>query len=65
MSVWFKVVKEVSKYGLKIKNFQAGSLYEYINGARDNLDYTDAMFTNSLFSKFIRDNGMRTYKEYR
>ena len=33
-----------SKYGIKIKNFQAGSLYECNCGVRNNYDYTKAMF---------------------
>ena len=36
----------MSEYGLKIKNFEAGSLYGYNLGVRDRLDSTDAMFTN-------------------
>jgi len=52
----------VSKYGLKIKNFQAGSLFGYNNGTRDRLDSTDAMLTNSLFSDFIIQNGLNVWK---
>ena len=53
----------MSKYGLKIKNFQAGSLFGYNNGTRDRLDSTDAMLTNSLFSDFIIKNGLNVWKE--
>ena len=52
----------MSKYGLKIKNFQAGSLFGYNNGTRDRLDSTDAMLTNSLFSDFIIQNGLNVWK---
>lgn len=52
----------MSKYGLKIKNFQAGSLFGYNNGVRDRLDSTDAMLTNSLFSDFIIQNGLNVWK---
>lgn len=52
----------MSKYGLKIKNIEAGSLYSYNLGARNNFDYTDAMFTNSLFSDFIIQNGLNVWK---
>lgn len=52
----------MSEYGLKIKNFEAGSLYGYNLGIRDRLDSTDAMFTNSLFSDFLKDNGLNIWK---
>ena len=47
-----------SKYGIKIKNFQAGSLYECNCGVRNNYDYTKAMFTNNLLMYFLLDNGL-------
>ena len=53
----------MSKYGLKIKNIKAGTLFGYNQGIRDHYDYTDAMFSNSLFSDFIRANGMNVWKE--
>jgi len=53
----------MSEYGLKIKNIKAGTLFGYNQGIRDRYDYTDAMFSNSLFSKFIRNNGMNVWKE--
>ena len=43
----------MGKYGLKIKNFQAGSIYEYNLGVRDIYDYTDAMLPNSLFLDYL------------
>lgn len=52
----------MSKYGIKIKNFQAGSLYGYNNGTRDKLHSTDAMLTNSLFSDFMVSNGLNVWK---
>ena len=53
----------MSKYGLKIKNIEAGSLYGYNLGARENYDTTNAMFTNSLFSDFIKSHGLNIWKE--
>ena len=53
----------MSKYGLKIKNIKAGTLFGYNQGIRDHYDYTDAMFSNSLFSDFIRANGMTVWKD--
>lgn len=53
----------MSEYGLRIKNFEAGSIYEYNSGVRDILDYTDAMLTNSLFSDFLVRNGLNVWKE--
>lgn len=52
----------MSEYGLKIKNFQAGSLYGYNIGVRDRLDSTDAMLTNSLFSDFLKENGLNIWR---
>lgn len=53
----------MSKYGLKIKNIQAGSLYDVNLGVRDNLDSKDAMLTNSLFLDFLKENGLTVWKE--
>lgn len=52
----------MSEYGLKIKNYEAGSLYGYNLGIRNNIDSTDAMFTNSLFSDFLLENGLNVWK---
>lgn len=52
----------MSEYGIKIKNFEAGSLYGYNLGVRDRLDSTDAMLTNSLFSDFLKENGLNIWK---
>lgn len=53
----------ISEYGLKIKNIEASTLFEYNKGLRDHYEYKDAMFTNSLFKDFITANGMKTWKE--
>lgn len=53
----------MSQYGIKIKNFEAGSIYSYNLGVRDNLDSTDAMLTNSLFSDYLKEIGIDIYKE--
>lgn len=52
----------MSEYGIKIKNFEAGSLYGYNLGVRDKLDSTDAMLTNSLFSDFLKEIGLNVWK---
>ena len=51
----------MSEYGLKIKNFQAGSIYDCNLGIRDSYHYTDAMLTNSLFSDFMIKNGLNVW----
>lgn len=51
----------MSEYGLRIKNIEAGSLYGYNLGVRNNYDYTNAMLTNSLFSDFIAQNGLNIW----
>lgn len=52
----------MSKYGVKIKKFQAGRLYEYILGVRE-FSYTKAMMINSLFLYYLQDNGLKTSKD--
>ena len=52
----------MSEYGLKIKNIKAASLFEYYLGLRESYQTTPAMFSNSLFSDFIRANGMASHK---
>ena len=53
----------MGEFGLKIKNIQAGSLKGYIDGVRSRFDYTDAMFCNSLFYYYIREHGLKDYKD--
>ena len=48
----------MSQYGLRIMNFEAASIYEYMNGFRDRLDSTKAMLVNSLFLDFLLDNDL-------
>lgn len=54
---------KISEYGLKIKNIEASTLFEYNIGVRDHYEYKDAMFTNSLFSDFLKRSGMKTWKD--
>ena len=53
----------MGKYGLKIKNIEAGILYECNLGVRDYMETTDAMLTKSLFYDFLLANGLRTYND--
>lgn len=53
----------MGKYGLKIKNIEAGILYECNLGVRDYMETTDAMLTKSLFYDFLLENGMQTYND--
>lgn len=52
----------LSEFGLKIKNIEASTLFEYNIGVRDHYEYKDAMFVNSLFKDFLDENGLRNYK---
>lgn len=52
-----------TKFGYKIKNIQAASIWEVNHGARDNLDTEDAMLTNSLFLDFLEENGLNVWKD--
>lgn len=53
----------IGEFGLKIRNIQAGSLKGYIDGTRTKYDYTDAMFSNSLFYYYIRQHGLKDHKD--
>lgn len=53
----------MGKYGLKIRNYEAGSIYEYDLGLRDYYDYQDAMLTNSLFLDYLYEIGIETIKD--
>lgn len=53
----------MGKYGLKIKNYSAGSVYEHNLGVREHYDYTNAMLTNSLFLDFLYENGINVWKD--
>ena len=48
-----------SKYGVKIKNYKAGSICEYTLKVRDKYHCKNAMFTNNLFLYFLLDNGLK------
>nr|DAW84277.1 MAG TPA: hypothetical protein [Bacteriophage sp.] len=51
------------KYGIRIKNIEASTLYEYNNGVRDHFEYKKAMFTNSLFKDYLMENGLKLLNE--
>ena len=53
----------IGEFGLKIKNIEASTLFEFNNGVRDHYEYKDAMFTNSLFCDYLKENGMKTWKD--
>lgn len=49
----------MSEYGVKIKNIEAATLYEYNSGIRQRYLSTQAMMTNSLLLEFLKNNGLR------
>ena len=49
---------EKNKYGIRINNIAAGSIYEYQHGLRNKLDMTKAMLVNSLFLDYLLDNNL-------
>lgn len=51
----------MSEFGLKIRNIKAATLFGYNQGYRDRYDYTEAMFSNSLFYDFIIKNGLSVW----
>ena len=53
----------MSDFGIKIKNIEASTLFEYNNGVRDHYEYKEALFTNSLFSDYLLENGLKVWNE--
>ena len=51
----------MSEFGLKIKNIEAATLYEYNKGLRDHFEYKDALFVNSLFKDFMCENKLKIW----
>lgn len=53
----------MGEFGIKIKNIEAATLYEYNKGLRDHYDYKDAMFVNSLFKDFMCENKLKVWND--
>lgn len=53
----------MSQYGLKILNYMAGSIWGVSQGTRYAYDTTPAMLTNSLFLDYMKENGLKIYKD--
>lgn len=53
----------MSKYGLKILNYGVGSIWGVSQETRYAYDTTPAMLTNSLFLDYLKENGLKIYKE--
>ena len=53
----------MGKYGVRICNIQASTLYENNIGVRDHYEYTKAMFTNSLLLDFLKNNGLKIHND--
>ena len=51
----------MSEFGIKIKNIEAATLYEYNKGLRDHFEYKDALFVNSLFKDFMCENKLKIW----
>lgn len=52
----------MSEFGLKIRNYEAAVLYEHNLGIREYATYTDAMFSNSLLSDYLKTIGLTVTK---
>lgn len=52
-----------NQYGIRMFNYQGGSIFAYNNGARTQLDYKKSMLSNSLFLDWIKDNGLKLWKQ--
>lgn len=53
----------MSEYGIRITNYQAGSIYEVSCGVREMYDMKPAMLINSLFKDFMVQHGMEVTKQ--
>lgn len=51
------------QYGVKIKNIEASTLFEYNNGVRNRYSYKQAMFSTSLFCDYLMENGLKIHKD--
>ncbi len=51
----------MGEYGIKIKNIEAATLYEYNKGLRDHYEYKEALFVNSLFKDFMCENKLKVW----
>ena len=52
----------MGQYGWKIRNYKAATVYGKNIGIRDRYDYTEAVLHHSLFTRWLRNNGMQTNK---
>ena len=52
----------ISEFGLKIKNIEAGTLFEYNQGVRSHYESKDSLLTNSLFCDYLKENGLKLLK---
>ena len=48
-----------TEYGIKIKSFEAKSLYEYNLGIKFKYEWNYAVFTNSLLLDYLKENGLK------
>ncbi len=53
----------IGQYGWKIRNYKAATVYGKNTGIRDRYDYTEAMLHHSLFTHWLKNNGMQTDKK--
>lgn len=53
----------MSEFGVKIINIEAGTLFEYNNGVREHYECKNALFANSLFNDYMKENGMKVQKD--
>lgn len=53
----------MSEYGIRIWNYVVGSIWGVSQGTRYAYDTTPAMLTNSLFLDYMKENGLKLYKE--
>ena len=53
----------IGQYGWKIRNYKAATVMGKNTGIRDRYDYTEAMLHHSLFTRWLKDHGMKTDKK--
>lgn len=54
----------MSKYGIKMWNIEASTLFEHNNGVRDHFEYKESMFANSLFCDYLLGHGLKVHNDY-
>lgn len=57
------MVISINQYGVKIKNIEASTLWEYNRHMRSRYEWTHSLFANSLFLDYLKEHGLKIQKD--